>query len=327
MQTTYTDVTIRDSLAARARIGPYTRHTPLEHSHELSRHAGADVHLKLENVQVTGSFKVRGPLNKLLQMTGEERARGVAAATAGNHGIGVAYAAMRLGAPARIFLPGSADLSKVAALEAYGARLERFADFKESQEAAIRAAASEGMTFLSAYSDPAVIAANGVIGLELLDDLPDVGVALVGIGGGGLVSGIGTVLKAANPEIEVWGVETANSPTFSTWRERGQGLPVEMLPSIAEGLSGYIEPETLTWPIVRRVVDRMLTISEEELVGAVTWMLEHHRLVLEPSGAATVAALLRAPGELAGKKVAAIVSGRNISMPRLMGMLGYEKRR
>ncbi len=318
---------LRDVLKARGHLRGYVRHTPLEHSYELSHHAGADVYLKLENLQVTGSFKVRGPLNRLLSLTNEERERGVVGATAGNHGIGLSYAAKQLGMRSHIYLPETADPAKVRVLESHDAVLHLLPDIEEARQAAMRAAQRDGMVFVSAYSDPFVIAGNGTIGLEIVDDLPDVEVAVVPVGGGGLVSGIGTALKAVNPALEVWGVEAANSPTFTTWRLRGETAPVELLPSIAEGLSGYIEPETITWPIVRDVVDKMLGVSEEEITGAMVWTMEHDRYVVEPSGAAAIAVLLRAPEELRGRRVTVVLSGRNVSMPRFRSLMGRQKGR
>ena len=317
-------VTLQDVFKANARIRGYVRHTPLEHSYELSRASGAEVYLKLENLQVTGSFKPRGPFNYLLSLDNERRARGVVASTAGNHGIGVSYAAKQLHVPAYIFLPESADPSKMSVLESYDAVISSFPDIETARQAALRYAEQHGLPYISAYSDPAVIAADGVVGIEILWDLPDVEVVLVCVGGGGLVSGIGTVLKVTNPDIEVWGIEAANSPTFSTWHAAGWTGPVELRPSIAEGLSGYIEPETLTWPVVHRVVDRMEAVSDEELIRAMVWMMEYHRYVLEPSGAAAIALMLRAPAELVGRKVAATVSGRNVSLPRLKALMGFE---
>lgn len=319
-------VTMQDVLVARSRLRGWVRHTPLEHSFELSRHADADVWMKLENTQVTGSFKVRGPFNRLQLLSSEERHNGVVTSTAGNHGIGLAYAAKQLGIAAHIFLPESADPSKVSVLESYDARLNRFPDIEAARQAGMQAAEEQGLVYVSAYSDPAVIAGNGTIGMEILDDMPDVEVAVVCVGGGGLVSGIGTMLKTVSANIEVWGVEAANSPTFSTWRREGEPVWVEMRPSIAEGLSGYIEPETLTWAVVQRVVDRMLSVSDDEMIEAMRWAMEYHRYILEPSGAAALALLLRAPPELRGRRVALTLSGRNVSLQRLMSLTGYERR-
>ncbi len=321
-----TPVTLQDVFMAQSCLRGWVRHTPLEHSFELSRHAHADVWMKLENTQVTGSFKVRGPFNRLQTLTPEERHNGVVASTAGNHGIGLAYAAKQLGIAANIYLPDGADPSKVRVLESYDARLSRFPGIEDARQAAMNAANQDGLVYVSAYSDPAVIAGNGTIGLEILADMPDVEVAVVCVGGGGLVSGIGAVLKAVNPSIEIWGVEAGHSPTFSTWYRAGRTVEVPLQPSIAEGLSGYIEPETLTWPVVRRVVDRMLGVSDEEMVSAMRWAMEYHRYMLEPSGAAALAVVLRAPAELRGRRVAITLSGRNVSLSRLMTLTGYERR-
>lgn len=200
--------------------------------------------------------------------------------------------------------------------------MQFFETIEDARQDALRAAEEEGFTFVSAYNDNAVVAADGTIGLEILSDRPDVEVVVVCVGGGGLAAGIGTVMKAVNPKIEVWGVQAANSPTFARWYEAGETVPVELQPSIAEGLSGYIEPDTITFPIFRQVVDKVVTVSEQELVEAMKWMLDFHQHVVEPSGVAAVAALLQSPERFSGRRVSATVSGRNISRPRLMSLIG-----
>lgn len=315
-------VSMQDILTARTRIRDFVRHTPLERSVELSRRLSGDVYLKMENLQLTGSFKPRGSFNRLQTLSESERLKGVIAPTAGNHGIGLSYAAAQLNIPAHIFLPENADPVKIALLKAQGAKIQFFETIEDARLAARRVAQEEGFTFVSAYNDKAVVAADGTIGLEILSDLPDVEIIVVCVGGGGLASGIGTVMKTVNSNIEVWGVQAANSPTFARWHEAGQTVAVELQPSIAEGLSGYIEPETITFPIFRQVVDRVVTVSEQELVDAMKWMLDHHQHVVEPSGAAAVAALLQNPEHLSGRKVAATITGRNISRSRLMALIG-----
>lgn len=199
--------------------------------------------------------------------------------------------------------------------------MQFFETIEDARQGARRVAQEEGFTFVSAYNDRAVVAADGTIGPEILSDLPDVEVVVVCVGGGGLAAGIGTVMKAVNPKIEC-GVSTANSPTFARWHEAGEAVAVELQPSIAEGLSGFIEPETITFPIFRQVVDKMITVSEQKLIDAMKWMLDHHQHVIEPSGAAAVAALLRSPEQLVGRKVAVTISGRNISRSRMMLLIG-----
>ncbi len=315
-------VSMQDILIAHNRIRDFVRHTPLDRSIELSRRTSGDVYLKMESLQLTGSFKPRGSFNRLQTLSESERLKGVIAPTAGNHGIGLSYAAAQLNIPSHIFPPENTDPVKIALLKAQGAKIQFFETIEDARQAARRVAQEEGFTFVSAYNDKAVVAADGTIGLEILSALPDVEVVIVCVGGGGLASGIGTVMKTVNPKIEVWGVQAANSPTFARWHEAGQTVAVELQPSIAEGLSGYIEPETITFPIFRQVVDRVITVSEQELVDAMKWMLDYHQHVVEPSGAAAVAALLQNPEQLSSRKVAATITGRNISRSRLMALIG-----
>lgn len=311
-----------DVRAAASRIRPFVRHTPLEASPALGERTGGPVHLKMECWQVTGSFKARGAFNRILTLTDADRARGVIAPTAGNHGIGLSWAAARLGVPASIYIPEGTDRSKVRTLTRNGAKLRTFADIETARLAALAAAEAGGQRFVSAYNDQAMVAGGGTVGVEILDDLPDVDVVVVPVGGGGLVSGIGTIVKTARPSAEIWGVQAANSPTFLRWLEAGFPVPVELQPSIAAGLSGTIEPETITFPMVRALVDRMVAVTEDELTGAVRWMLEHHQQVVEPSGAAAVAAALAAGDLLRGRSAAVVITGRNVGADLFLEMVG-----
>ena len=314
-------VSLDDVIAAQRATAGLVRHTPLQHSPGLSRHGAADVFLKLENLQVTGSFKPRGPSNKLQHLTPDERKRGVVAATAGNHGIGLSHAGRRLGVPVHIHIAHSADQDKLEMLRDNGAILHFARDFEEAHFGALEAAEREGFTLVSAYSDPHVIASDGVVGLEILADQPDVDLVIVPVGGGGLAGGISLVMKAGTPPIEVWGVEAANSPSFNTWFSTGTPARIPLQESIAEGLAGYIEPETLTWPILRKNVDRMTTVSEQELVEGMRWMVTRQRMIVEPSGAAAIAVVLREGSRLKGRRVAAVVSGGNVAWARFLALV------
>ncbi|VEF49426.1 threonine dehydratase [Bacillus freudenreichii] len=243
------------------------------------------------------------------------------ASTAGNHGIGLAYAAHKLNIPVHVYLPRDADLGKVQSLERYGALLSFFDSIEEARVSALKAAEEKEHFFLSAYNDRAVIAAGGTVGLEILDDLSDVGIVITSMGGGGLASGMCLALKGVNPKIEVWGVQTQNSPSLAVWYQNGKVTPVDLKPSIAEGLSGSIEPETVTFPIIQKHIDRILTVTEAEIIAAMKIMLDSQYIV-EPSGAAGIAALKQCGKELNGRKVAVVVTGRNISWPRLTSLVG-----
>lgn len=274
----------------------------------------------MESLQVTGSFKARGALNRLLTLNDTERKRGVIAPSAGNHGIGLAYAAKRLNVPAYVYLPKDADASKIISLEKYGAIIKFFDSIEESRLSALKAAKEEGYTFLSAYNDPSVIAAGGTVALEILDDLSDVDTVITCMGGGGLTAGMCIALKSINPNIKVWGIQTENSPTLAVWYQNGRTSNVDLKPSIAEGLSGPIEPETISFPIIQRYIDRILTVTEEEIIDAIKIMLDFQYIV-EPSGVAGIAALNRYGKELNGRKVAVVVTGRNISWSRLTSLV------
>ncbi|MBU1247889.1 MAG: threonine/serine dehydratase [Proteobacteria bacterium] len=308
--------------AAWTRIRPHIRHTPLEPSLWLSRHTGAEVLLKLETQQVTGSFKPRGGFNVLLTLTGAQKKRGIVAPTAGNHGISLAYAAGQVGIPVRIYLPQNTDPAKIERLEAYGAQVEQREDFKAAHRAALRASDELGMTFVSAYNHPAMIAGGGTVALEILKDCPEVDTVVVGMGGGGLAAGLGILLKSSNPSIQIWGVQMANSPTFGHWLAAGKPVPVTLQPSMAAGLSGYVEEDTLTFPLLQAHLDRVVTISEEELAASMAWLLDREQQLTEPSGAAAAAALLQLGPECRGRTIAALLTGRNIGLDSLLSLVG-----
>jgi threonine dehydratase len=313
-------VTAGDVERAAERIRPHVRHTPLEPSPALGEHLGAEVFLKLECWQVTGSFKPRISFSKLLTLGPAERARGVIASTAGGHGIGLAWAARALGVPARIFLPYTADPQKVAVMERLGAALTRFASVEEARLAARAEAERDGLTFVSAYNDPAIIAGGGTVGLEIARDLPGTATLVTGIGGGGLISGAAIALRKANPALTVWGVQPETSAVLAHWVAAGRPVAVDAGPSIADGLGALIEHDSLTFPLVQRHVDRMLLVTEAEIRAAMRWALEEHQLVLEPSGAAPIAALLKEPPGAAGPLVV-ILTGRNVSRARFLELL------
>lgn len=314
-------VTLKDIYAASRRIKATVCRTPLEHSHALSALVGTEVRLKMENLQHTGSFKLRGAANVLASLDAEQRSIGVIAPTAGNHGLGLAYAGNVAGIPVSIFLPHSADPMKVSAMKSYGAQVTFFENIEDARLAAIAAAQESGATFVSAYNNQQMIAGGGTVGLEIMDDWADAEVILVNIGGGGLASGIATAIKAINPDAEVWAVQSEASPTFACWKEAGETIPVEISPSIAEGISGYIEPEAMTWPLIRDRVDRVLLVSETEIKEAMQLMLNQHCHVTEPSGVPAVAGALRYAKDLSGRKTVCVVSGRNISGSRYLSLV------
>ncbi|MEN5022817.1 threonine/serine dehydratase [Pantoea agglomerans] len=314
-------VTLKDIYAASGRIKSTVCKTPLELSPALSALVGTEVRLKMENLQHTGSFKLRGAANVLTSLNADQRRAGVIAPTAGNHGLGLACAGHAAGIPVSIFLPFSADPIKVSAMKSYGAQVTFFDNIEDARQEAIVAAQQSGATFVSAYNNQQMIAGGGTVGLEIMEDWPDADVILVNIGGGGLASGIATAIKGINPAAEVWAVQSEASPTFERWKEAGEAIPVEISSSIAEGISGYIEPEAMTWPLIRDRVDRVLLVSEAEIKAAMLLMLNLHSHVVEPSGVPAVAAAIRYAKELSGRKVVCVVSGRNISGSRYLKLV------
>ncbi|MGC0870423.1 UNVERIFIED_ORG: L-threonine ammonia-lyase [Pantoea agglomerans] len=314
-------VTLKDIYAASGRIKSTVCKTPLELSHPLSALVGTEVRLKMENLQHTGSFKLRGAANVLASLNADQRRAGVIAPTAGNHGLGLACAGHAAGIPVSIFLPFSADPIKVSAMKSYGAQVTFFDNIEDARQEAIVEAQQSGATFVSAYNNQQMIAGGGTVGLEIMEDWPDADVILVNIGGGGLASGIATAIKGINPAVEVWAVQSEASPTFARWKETGEAIPVEISSSIAEGISGYIEPEAMTWPLIRDRVYRVLLVSEAEIKAAMLLMLNLHSHVVEPSGVPAVAAAIRYAKELSGRKVVCVVSGRNISGSRYLKLV------
>ncbi|MEU8076065.1 threonine/serine dehydratase [Catellatospora citrea] len=315
-----TQVTLEGILAAHKAIRPYVRRTPLDPSHSLALGSDTEVHLKLECFQVTGSFKPRGAFARLLALDPEQRRKGVVASTAGNHGIGLAYAAQRLGIPVDVYLPYWADRSKVRALEQYNACLTWFESVEHARESAKDHAQKTGKTFVSAYNDTHMIMGGGTIGIEIHEDLPDIDLLVVSVGGGGMAAGAGIALKALAPNAKIWAVQAAKSPKMAQWIKQGHTGSVPLAKTIAEGLAVDMEEDTITYPILRDLIDRFVLLEENEVSHAVRWLLNEHQLLVEPSGAAAVAALLK-ERPTGFSRVAAVLTGRNVSGERYSSLI------
>ncbi|MDX5483038.1 MAG: threonine/serine dehydratase [Hymenobacteraceae bacterium] len=305
---------------AYRRIRPLVRKTPLVRSEGLSNLVRGDVYLKLENEQLSGSFKVRGALQLMATLTEEQKIRGVIAPTAGNHGMGLAYAGKAAGVPVHIYLPETADASKVTYMQDHGAHVSYFRDIETARQAALQDAAEQALCFVSAYNNPQMVRGAGTVALEVLEELPDLETVLVNTGGGGLTAGMGLYLKAKHPPAKLIAVQPENSPTFAAWFREGKVCEVALRPSIAEGLSGFIDPATLTFPLFLKVVDQVVTVTEQEIAAAMRWLLKEQKIVAEPSGVAALAALLSGKVKVAGK-VAVTVTGGNISPERFHRLL------
>lgn|SRR6185503_3511423 len=315
------ELTINNVRRSRERISSIVRHTPLEHSRRLSAELGRDVFLKLECLQLTGSFKLRGAMSKLSALTEEERSRGVLTVSAGNHGLAVAHCSEVLRLDTTIVVPESASRTKVANIRRYPVTLiERGATYDDAERAARQLESESGATFVSPYNDPEVIAGQGTVGLEILEDLPALDAIVVPVGGGGLLAGVALAARAINPRIKIFGAEPLTSPTMGAALQAGRIVEIEEQPTIADGCAGNIEPGSITFPIIQRLVDGIISVPEEEIRKAIVEFARDDHLIVEGSGAVSVAAL-RDP-VVTGKTVVAIVSGRNISLDLFAEVIG-----
>ena len=306
--------TLRDIEEARRRLDGIARMTPVYGSETFSRRTGREVHLKAENLQRTGAFKIRGAVNKIATLSDAERRSGVVTASAGNHGQAVAWAAREQGVAATIFMPHHTPMAKVEATKNYGAGVEMSGEtFEEALAAALDHAAARGATFVHAFEDEHVIAGQGTIGLELLEQVPELETVVIPIGGGGLAAGIALALRAVRPETRVVGVQAAAFAPFAGAEVGGF--------TIAEGIA-VKHPGELTSAILRDLLDEVVTVSDEEISQAIVLLLERAKLVVEGAGAASVAALLG--GKVPGNgPVVALLSGGNIDPTLLISVMRH----
>jgi threonine dehydratase len=311
-----------DVEAAAELLADVVRHTPLWHSRGLADRVGGPVWLKCENLQRTGSFKIRGAYTRIARLTDAERARGVVAASAGNHAQGVALAARLLGCSATVFMPETAPLPKVAATRAYGAEIVLVGQtLTEALVAAAEHAERTGSVFIHPFEHPDVIAGQGTVGLEVLDQCPDVATVVVCAGGGGLVSGVAAAVKARRPDVRVVAVQAEGAAAFPGSLEAGRPVPLPVMATMADGIA-VAAPGDLTLAHVQGLVDEVRTVTEEDLSRALLFCLERAKLVVEPAGVAAVAAVLADPGAFA-PPVVAVVSGGNIDPVLLLKVVQH----
>jgi threonine dehydratase len=312
------DITLNDVFAARARVQGHVWHTPLERSAWLSAAAGTEVYLKLECFQRTGSFKVRGAFNAVASLPESERARGLITASAGNHGQAVSLAASRFGARATIFVPRSAPEAKKSRIRSFGATLDdHFESYDDAEDAAVRWASEHQSTFVHAFSDAAVVAGQGTLALELLEDLPAVRTVVIPVGGGGLIAGMGTVLKAAGAR--VLGVQSDRTPNVHAALAAGRLVDCPVVATLADGLAG--RTDEISVQRVSRIADDVRLVPEAALAPAIRDLFRHEGVVAEGAGIVGVAALLAQVLTVEGP-VVLVISGRNLDSDTFARILG-----
>jgi threonine dehydratase len=313
--------TIADFVAARARMEPHVKHTPLLTSRVLSERTGFDVRLKAELFQRTGSYKIRGPLNKFTFLTDEQKRRGVICSSAGNHAQGVALAAKIHGIRAVVAMAENATPSKIEATRAYGAEVVLHGRiWDEANEKALELVEQEGLTYIHPFDDDQLIMGQGTVGLEIAQDWPEIDVAIVPIGGGGLISGASMALKAHNPKVRIIGVESSGAPGMQRSVAEGHLVTLDRVDCIIDGLR-VKRVGTRNLEIVKQFVDEVVSLPDEQIFEAVVWLMHYAKLVPEGAAAAPVAALLQKIVNIpSGSRVVCILSGGNINLEQLRGL-------
>jgi threonine dehydratase len=318
-------MTLTDILTARRRIAPYVRRTPLVRSAWLSDLADADVFLKIESLQVSHSFKSRGAFNAVVarhERKGAVPLFRMVTASAGNHGRALAAAAETFGLPLVVFTPADAPQTKLAAIRRHGADLRAEGeDYDDAERRAKTFAAETGAAFVSPYNDADVVAGAGTIALEILEEVSGIDTLIVPIGGGGLISGMASASRAIAPRCAVIGVEAEASCAFQTSVRAGKLVEIVPGPTLADGLGGNPDPDTITFAFIQRLVDRIVTVSEPDLAAAIVGLVDAEHLIAEGAGAAATAALVGRRADVSGKRVAVVVSGGNIDRARLATLL------
>jgi threonine dehydratase len=309
-------------ITAEKRIRPYIRETILEYSPYYSQLAEADVYFKLENLQHTGSFKLRGAMNKMLSLTRAQRDRGVVTASTGNHGAAVAYSLGKLDATGIVFVPENASPGKVQAIERLGAEVHHFGDDTADTEAHARKFAEQnGLTYISPYNDFQVIGGQGTIAVELVNELNKIDTVFIALGGGGLISGIAGYFKSIHPAMEIIGCSPQNSQVMIRSVGADKILELSSLPTISDGTAGGIEPGAVTFDLCRELVDDYETVTENEIKESLREFLQTQHMLIEGAAAVAVAAMVKRCDRLAGKNVVVIICGANISLEILKTVL------
>ena len=310
-----------DIINAQSVLKNIVKRTPLERSKSFSAMSGANVYMKLENLQTTGSFKVRGAYYKISNLTAKETAAGVLCASAGNHAQGVAYAATKLGVKSTVFMPVFAPPLKVIATRAYGAEVILTGDtFDDAFKAAAEFGEKTGATFVHPFNDPYIIAGQGTVGLEIFEQLRDIDDVLVPIGGGGLIAGIAIAMKQLNPRIRVIGVEADGAQSMKVSIEKGEPIILNSVSTIADGIA-VKSPGNLTFDVTRELVDELIVVNDAEIARSAYLLLQRAKILAEPAGVAAMAAVLFNKTNLKGRNVVPVISGGNINMSILEQIL------
>lgn len=310
-------ISLADVQAARERLRGSIYYSPCPHSQMLSALTGQQIYLKLENLQMTGSFKERGALNRIATLMPEQAARGVVAASAGNHAQGVAYHATKRGIRSIIVMPLATPLVKVTATRNFGAEVVLHgANYDEACDEATRICTAEGMTFIHPFDDPIVMAGQGTIGLELMEQVPELQAVAVPIGGGGLIGGIACAIKESRPDIRVIGVQTSRLPSMAAAVEQHHPVTLSSATTIADGIA-VRRAGDVTFPVVAQYVDEIVTVDEDEIASAILVLLEREKTLAEGAGATALAALIQKKTTLKAEHTAVIVSAGNIDVTLL----------
>jgi threonine dehydratase len=309
-----TALTLADIQAAQSRIRDRIYRSPCPYSYMLSRRCGCEIYCKLDHLQVTGSFKERGARNKLLSLSEQQKKQGVIAASAGNHALGVAYHAQTLGIPVTVIMPIWAPLVKVTNCRGFGANvILQGENLGECLEIARTMAQEKSLTFIHGFDDPYIIAGQGTVGLEILEDVPDADAVIVPAGGGGLIAGVALAIKSLRPQARIIGVEPEHAPTLARSLEAGNPVRVVPTPTLADGLA-VSQVGDLCFDIVRGAVDQLVLVNEVQIATSILRLLELEKMVVEGAGAAALAAAISCGPSLAGKKVVLCLTGGNIDL-------------
>jgi len=312
------DLLPANAVLAANRIAPYIRQTPLDFSPFFSDLTGANVYLKLENLQTTASFKLRGAFNKLLSLTPDQTRAGCVTASSGNHGAAIAHAMKELGVNGIVFVPESTSTTKIDAIQRAGAEVRFFGtDGLDTEQHARQYASDNGMLYLSPYNDAEVVAGQGSCGVEIARQISDLDAIFIAVGGGGLIGGTGSFLKSIHPDIDVIGCQPAASAVMAASAKAGKIVDIRSQPTLSDGTAGGIEAESITFELCQGVVDRYVLVSEQEIAEAMREFIDSHHMLLEGAAGVALAALKKTAAPYRDKNVVVIICGGNISRETL----------